>query len=518
MELLLYLIKVNLAIALLYGLYRLLFQGDTFFRCKRFILLSIPIIALLYPLPTISDRVLSPEMIASGSALPVYYLNEITIFPDSTPLSAPFWDREEMLHVAIVAYFIGALFFLLRLILQAVSTLSLVQKTNPVVLHGRKIHALKGAPAPFTFFTRIILDPEKYSESELSEILLHEEAHMRQKHFFDLMLAEVATALCWLNPFVRLLKKEIRINLEYLADQAVLQSGCEAKRYQLHLLRISYAKATRKLANNFNVSPLKKRIIMMNRKKTSPVSVWKYALLAPAFAFLAFFNESLKAEIHLPAPAADAIGKAAPADENRQGSAPAEKAKQDTSPKPTVVITSIHVDRALTKEEKGATSTPSITITARKEVKKDATTKETSTPPTMHDDESSFYILGEGATKDEPSFYILKEGATKKVVYRTVNEEPKFPNGNNALLQYFRENIKYPRTAFSDGIQGRVVAHFIVTDSGKIENAEIIRSLHPDCDAEVIRIIEAMPAWIPGKEKGKPVNVYFTLPITFRLE
>jgi TonB family protein len=464
MELLLYLIKANMAIALLYGLYRLLFRGDTFFRCKRLTLLLIPAVALLYPLMPLPGGADSPGAIESGSALPVYYLSEIAVTPGSALRPEPLWGNETMLRAAAMAYLAGAAALLARIALQTLSILMFVRKAKPGVLYGAKIYARKGTPAPFSFFTRIVLDAEKYSESELRQILLHEEAHVRQRHSFDLMAAEVAAACCWLNPCAWLLKREIRINLEYIADRAVLQAGCEAERYQLSLLRLSYRKAIAPITNNFNVSQLKKRIKMMNRKKTSPASIWKYTLLAPAFAALSLFNESLRAEIPQPNPVAEAVGLPAPADENARSGEANPKTKEQNAPQKATL---------------------------------------TFTPPIY---------------RDSVPFALVKDGATEKAVYKFVSEMPKFPGGDKALLQYLAESVKYPIAAHSEGVQGRVIVRFTVSDSGKVENAEIISPLHPHCDAEVRRIVEAMPAWTPGKEKGKPVNVYYTLPVVFRLE
>ncbi|MDR1343451.1 MAG: M56 family metallopeptidase [Prevotellaceae bacterium] len=486
MELPLYLIKVNVAILLLYGLYRLLFRSDTFFRWKRFVLVAMPVIALLYPFLMLPDSMATQDAAAGEGAFPVYYLNEIIVISGSTSLSAPILDGEKILRVATFAYLAVTLLFLIRIILQTVTILSLVQKANPTELCGRRIYVGKGLPVPFSFLDRIVLDPEKYSERELKEILLHEETHVRQGHSFDLILSKIICSLCWPNPFVWLLKEEIRINLEYLADRAVLESGCEAKHYQFHLLRLSHshskvhshshfhAMAIAKLTNNFNVSPLKKRIIMMNRKKTSPVSIWKYALLAPVFAFLAFFNKSLKAEIQLLAPAAaDAAIAVAPADKNARD---------------TLVV------------ETATLKSKTIRFT----------------PPKAH---LQVAAADKNSSKDKKNTPPPPPPPTKVRIYSQVDEMPAFPGGgDNALMTYLVESLKYPIAAVRDSVQGRVIVSFIVSDSGKIEGAKILQSLHPDCDAEAIRVVEAMPVWTPGKEKGIPVNVSYTVPIVFRMK
>lgn len=512
MELLLYIIKVNMAILLLYSVYRLLFQRDTFFRWKRFTLLAIPIIALLYPLSATLGSTAAQETAAGESVFPVYYLNEIIVTAGSPSLPAPLVSEEKILWAATLAYLAVALLLLLRITLQAAAILLLVRKASPSELYGRKIYVRKGLPSPFSFFSLIALDPEKYSADELKEILLHETTHVRQGHSFDLIFSEVVCSLCWLNPFSWLLKREIRVNLECLADHAVLQSGCEAKRYQLHLLRLSYAKATAILTNNFNVSLLKKRIIMMNRKKTSPVSICKYALLAPAFAFLAFFNQSLRAEIHLPSAA---TGDPAPAGKNAQDTTRYYVFTSGVTA-PEVVI-SAYDTITLVKKTVSAQKDDTKVVVARAGKPTNSTIVVTyAGKPAEKPKQKKVEPVATGNEADDDKKVRMAE--LKADVFSKVDEMPAFPGGDNALRKYLAENCKYPASAVRDSVQGRVVACFVVSDSGKISDVKILRSVRSDCDAEAVRIIEAMPTWIPGKEKGKAVNVLFTVPIVFRLK
>ena len=98
-----------------------------------------------------------------------------------------------------------------------------------------------------------------------------------------------------------------------------------------------------------------------------------------------------------------------------------------------------------------------------------------------------------------------------------VDEQPEFPGGTVALLNYLRKTIKYPAECKQDSIQGRVLVSFIVDKEGFIKDAEIVRSVHQLLDAEALRVVSAMPQWIPGKNKGEAVNVKYTVPINFRL-
>jgi len=99
-----------------------------------------------------------------------------------------------------------------------------------------------------------------------------------------------------------------------------------------------------------------------------------------------------------------------------------------------------------------------------------------------------------------------------------VEQMPQYPGGEKELRNYISKKLKYPQIAKDNRIQGKVIVRFIVTKTGQIERVEIIRSLDPFCDKEAIRIVKSLPKFIPGKQEDKNVNVWYTLPINFKLE
>ena len=101
--------------------------------------------------------------------------------------------------------------------------------------------------------------------------------------------------------------------------------------------------------------------------------------------------------------------------------------------------------------------------------------------------------------------------------YDAVEQMPTFPGGEAELIKFIRDNLRYPLTAKKEGIQGRVILRFVVTKTGAIDNITVLRSLDPACDEEAIRLIKSMPRWIPGKQNGNAVPVYYTLPVVFKL-
>jgi len=424
MEFVVYLIKVNIAIVLFYGIYRLLFQMDTFFQWKRFALLSIVFISFAYPAIDLTRQLIANTQLKNmleTVRIPVYTLPDLVVTGNQTA-------SYHLFPQAILAiYFLVAGLLIIRMLFQIGTILCKLRRTTESVLYGQTVYEGRGLKTPFSFFRWIVLDSSQYSETDLREILLHETTHAEQNHSADTLLAELMCAVCWFNPFAWLLKTEIRMNLEFLADRSVLSSGCRAEHYQFHLLHLSYHKAAAKITNNFNVSLLKKRIFMMNKKETSHRSIWKYALILPVIATLLFFNSAFQT-------------KAEPGNEMNLSQQAPQKAQ------------------------------------------------------------------------DNPT---TKDG---KQIYPHVEVMPRFPGGDAALMKFLSENVRYPEEAQKKGIQGRVNMRFVITPDGTIEDVNVVKSLDPVCDQEAVRAVKAMPKWIPGKQNGKAVYVYYTLPVTFRLE
>ena len=103
-------------------------------------------------------------------------------------------------------------------------------------------------------------------------------------------------------------------------------------------------------------------------------------------------------------------------------------------------------------------------------------------------------------------------------IYMVVEDSPQFPGGLQALLDYLHDNIKYPESCRRDSIQGRVIISFVVEKDGSINSAEIVKGVHEQLDAEALRVIDAMPKWKPGKQRGKTVRVKYAIPVNFRLD
>jgi protein TonB len=111
----------------------------------------------------------------------------------------------------------------------------------------------------------------------------------------------------------------------------------------------------------------------------------------------------------------------------------------------------------------------------------------------------------------------VKEDVVEEQIFTIVEEMPSFPGGEAALMKYLATNIKYPAIAKDAGIQGTVYVTFVVDTDGKVKDVRVLRSIGGGCDEEAIRVVQSMPAWKPGKQRGKSVKVQYNLPIRFTL-
>ena len=129
-------------------------------------------------------------------------------------------------------------------------------------------------------------------------------------------------------------------------------------------------------------------------------------------------------------------------------------------------------------------------------------------------DENGEVLKAKDAIITEP----VKPREEENKVFEVVEQMPSFPGGSGALMQYLSKNIKYPPVAEENGIQGRVVCSFVVERDGSVSDVRILKGVDPSLDKEAIRVVSAMPKWIPGRQNGQMVRVKYNLPVTFRLQ
>jgi hypothetical protein len=192
-------------------------------------------------------------------------------------------------------YWFGVAAFSLSLLIQLVLLLKRAY-TLPSIIDGQyRIVEVSGNEPPSSFLHIIFINPAKYEWETYNQILEHEKIHIRQKHSIDILIAEIVIIFQWFNPFAWLYRKEVESNLEFLTDQQMLHNeAIEKQSYQLSILQVSAPRMPLSLTTNYNQSLVKKRIVMMNSKKSNINTAWKYIFMFPLLAVLAsLLNEPL---------------------------------------------------------------------------------------------------------------------------------------------------------------------------------------------------------------------------------
>ena len=535
-----YFLKINVAIALFYAFYRLFFYKDTFFTWRRVALLCFFAVSAVYPLLNIQTWITAQEpMVAMADLYADIVLPEFTLTPEKTTFD---W-KAILLQTAGFVYWGGVALLAARFLIQLAGIIRLAFRSRKTKIGNTNVHLLKQASGPFSFFHWIFIHPTSHTEDELSEILTHEQTHANQWHSIDVLVSEIVCTFCWFNPFAWLMKREIRTNLEYLADNRVLETGHDSKAYQYHLLGLSHHKAAATIYNSFNVLPLKKRIKMMNKKRTREIGRTKYLMFLPLAALLMIIS-NIEAVARTTKEMAKDVIEAV--EENL--------ASNSTTPEMEVATEAIPVETPISQQDKDKLVTYKGKVVDKDgkpvegaELLIDGSHKLPQDQSFVTDKNGNFSFMAFenahiGVIWNKNDKYMLKgirydqkERTNLKIVmddqwqnppsndpnnpvFEVVEIMPEFPDGGmSGLMQFLSKNIQYPINAQKNHTQGRVTVQFVVNKDGSISEPKIIRGVDPDLDGEAIRVISLMPKWKPGMQKGQPVRVKYTVPVMFRL-
>ncbi|MBK9013404.1 MAG: TonB family protein [Saprospiraceae bacterium] len=287
-----YLLEVTLCWAVFYGIYYLLLGRETFFRWNRWYLLATLMFGLVIP-------ALNIDLMASTKS-PAYLLQPITVGVQQLEAivvtSSKAGEAIDFQAVMLWIYWMGVLVALARFAYGLTQIHRLYHHSEKATAHGYCLVTTAAPHLPFSFFRNLFWSKNfVVSEEDRRSIMRHEEAHIFQRHSFDVVLLEVVAALAWCVPFVYFYKKALKTTHEYLADDYVT-AGFNKKQYGRLLLRQSHPGMQVAISNSIFSSQIKKRIVMMTKTKSSQRATWKYLAALPAVAMLllAFsFSEKL---------------------------------------------------------------------------------------------------------------------------------------------------------------------------------------------------------------------------------
>ena len=413
-----YIIKSAMALALLYACIIPLLEKETFHRLNRILILGCLIMSFVVPWIHITGGT-NPtvDMVRQTMQLP-----EVLINGNASEQSVWSWA-----DIIVCIYTLGVVAIFTMTVVQTVRlTKQLRQCEHITDNRGNTIVLTDCATSPFCFFHYIVMSRDDYANNR-NYILTHEQEHIRLGHSIDLVVLQAATIIQWFNPFVWLIGKNLKAIHEFEVDEAVLNKGIDATQYQQFLVIKAVGNRLQPFANNLNKESLKRRIIMMNQKRSNRWMMLKALFVIPV-ATLAVSVFASNTDVNT-------------------------MAKETTPTAAALSTTNMQTQQSATK------------------------------------------------------------------AYEVVEVMPKFKGGETAMMEFLMMNMKYPQTAVKAKQQGRAIVGFIVRKDGTVSDVQITKSAgHAVLDEEAMRVVKSMPAWEPGKQKGKPVNVKYYVPITFRLK
>ncbi len=581
-----FIFKSAIVLALLYGCYVVFLSRDTYHRFNRIVLLAITLLSFILPAFRISTQ--QPQAVhralhelemgleASDMTETTDAMNQDAYELSTTALSA---QTEVEEHTGVppfslvvkTIYLLGVLVVFLRLVWYVTNTV--LQMRGGLRLkdeQGNTVVVKAGDFAPFSFMRWIVININDY-ERNRDSILKHEQAHIRFLHSYDIILLQFVKLFQWFNPFVYFLERDLKAVHEYMADEAVIHQGIDAQTYQFLLVSKAVGGRLQTLANNFNHSLLKSRILMMKKKPTPKAAALKSLCLLPVVVLsITTFAQIIPADV---------MEEESPADNRSFASAIIDSSEMA----PPLVEEQIPTPEVEAEESSDAEPTKPFALHLLvDEYGRILGFSHEGEPPASHPYEfpvGYIFIDGREATLEEAmnyksyeKFEIVKKPQGSEEwnykdkqgilnfttdqdgeVFIVCEEMPQFPGGEMEMMSFIAKNIKYPKEASDKGVQGKVLVQFIVEKDGRLTSPSIKKITGFDdvpCDTamvthansmseqerkefeafnagleagaqalkdEAIRIVKLMPKWKPGKQRGKAVRVKYTIPVLYRL-
>lgn len=550
-------VKAALCMAVLYFIYHIFLSRDTLYSRNRiFILLSL-ILSLILPLISIETRV-PHDLQVFGRDLTGMAISGTIPAQEIAANNFSFnWK-----NLLLIIYITGLVAAGLKLMVETISLFMLIVRKKK---DEKNIISLSDSKTSgFSAFGHIFID-KSLDPDEAEEIIRHEQKHLNRFHFFDILLAEILKIIQWFNPFVYLFDKSLRAVHEFQADEECLSSGIPVHSYQgLVMNQVFRSKIFNPSSSFSNPTLIKKRMIMMTKKRSKALANLKILLALPVLAVLLIIFSTCSEKIIENDTAIDDVKPTATA-----------VISKSNEPEVFVVVEEMPMfpggDSALlaylalnTKypetakanniqgrviirfcvTETGGVDLISVLKGVDPEIDKEAI-RVVSTLPT--------FKPGKQGGKDVPVWYMVpisfglsdkslmpppppppppstevatidgikvekEKGDASLEPFVVVEEMPMFPGGDPAMLDYISTNIVYPGYAKANNISGKVILRFCVTENGNVDRATVMRGVHPSLDEEALRVVNTLPAFKPGKQKGKEVPVWYMVPVTFTLK
>jgi TonB family protein len=504
-----YLIQANLFLLLFYGFYVLFLRKETFNNLNRGYLIVAAVMA--FAVPFLQSDLVRSWFVTKQVNEVIYTAYSPEMVVSSTASESPIlWmDVLRIIYLGVVAI------LCIQLIISILVTNKLFSNFSETV---------GGA---FSFFGKIVVDENLEGHDT---IYRHEEIHSKHLHSADVILFEVIAIACWFNPVVYFYRNAVRNIHEFIADELASQTVVDKAVYATLLFSRQFRISPSVLTNSFyKPATLKLRVEMLLKNRSKKTALMKYGLIAPLFLLMIVLAsatvidkkglENTAESVEVPLTGLPSINDLSllSIENDKQTNLEIEGYVKSSDGKvlPEAIITvkgtryGTMTDRnghfKLNVNDNNTTLIISFAGSETREIRIDGIT------------EVMVKLVNSQNMLDEMGV-VSARNANQEVIFTTVEEQPEFPSGVEKMYEYIGQNLVYPKTAQRDNIQGKVFVKFVVTKYGDIGQIKTLKGIGYGCEEEVARILANMPTWKPGEQDGEKVNVYFTMPIAFRLE
>ena len=499
-----YFLEANVLLLVLGVVYYGLVDKQSDFSFRRFFILTGATAVLFIPLVSIpiAPAILSGSLVSTD--LQALMLPELTV-GKSAELTVKTISSSWSVSLYIgLGYGLACIGFLLRFLLQLLSIRKLVSSSSAVkskISSGILVET-NNKYQSFSFFRYLILgNSNDISEKEKSQIIAHEQVHIRQMHSLDVVLLELMRALFWINPVIWFFRKSQADNHEFIVDDMLIKEY-DKSQYQELLVKMTVGQM-QYVGNYFAKIQTLKRIHMMNEKRKKPNKMRTSLALMSALLVVAIVACTEMVDLTKTAEMTLEIPEAMQAD--------MDKLKEEY-PDINFVYTEVNlpqIDVSQLESEEHAKE-------ERFEALEYALSKMDGTVQVaklLPNSDKSGVIMAPSAEFKRMAEYSKSDDG----VYSIVDERPEPADGLEAFYGYIMQNMTYPVQARKKGVQGRVFVEFIVDEQGNINAVKALKGIGSGCDEEAIRVIKEAAQWKAGKLDGKPVKVKMVLPISFML-
>lgn len=513
----------SILLSLLYLTYKWVMAGENQHRYNRVALWLIYIVALT-ALPAIEwARGLMADAPAPVPMAEIDFEDIVVSVDDQGEFVAP--SQPLWTTVLLWVYITGVAATLFQTVWVGLRLRRIISRAEEVGRYDGKIVVVtdeKGI-APFSWCRYVVMSRKDWEEDG-SMILVHELQHLRLRHWIDLLVAQAVGVFQWYNPAAWLMREELKTVHEYQADGAVLESGVGARQYQMLLIKKAVGHRFTSLANSLNHSKLKKRVTMMYNTDKSPSRRLRGLALIPALAVaVGMANLDVVASV-IDDTALASLGVESGGDDIAPESASVTLAENEPAMLPAenvaeADVREIHPESAT--DVAGAVASDVMAAGDVAQPVNETAPRSEATEAAPYEGETAAPAVAPEARATAPAAterQEAKEQPDDAKVYTVVERKPQFPGGEKALLEYVAANIRYPHDAYKNEVQGRVVVRFVVRKDGSIGDVTVLRRLDQSLDNEAIRVIKSLPAFTPGMMNGEAVNVWYALPVTFKIK